>query len=336
MARSSNARAGWAVVALAALAAVGYATHDTLTGLLPLAVDDATAPSVRDAQPVRVTQVVYASPVQLDSYTGTIRPQHEAPLGFRLPGKLIARLVDVGDTVTAGQIVARLNDADARLELALAEAELTAARADQTRAKADLARNRELFATGHVAQTALDRATSAAAEARSRADRAAQMQALATNQLSYMDLVAEADGIVTASLAEPGQVVDAAQPVLTVAQTDTLEVVFAPQEQQRDLAQTAVASAVIWGESGTTYPLVLRDISPDVDAAGRTYRVRMTITAPDMNAALGRTVTVRLATTGALPAASLPLAAVQNDGAGTAVWRLPRGAETGLSAFLST
>lgn len=323
MARSFIVRAGWAVVALAALGVAGYVARDTVTGVLPRAVADATEPLKREAQPVRVTRVTFAATDQSDSFTGTIRPQHEVPLGFRLPGKMIARLVDVGDTVTAGQIVARLDDTDARLQLQAAEAELTAARTDLTRAEADLVRNRDLFAAGHVAQAGLDRATSAAAEATSRADRAARTQALAANQLSYMTLVAEADGIVTASLAEPGQVVGAAQPVLTIAQMGALDVVFALPEQQRDLARTAVASAEIWGASGTSYPLVLRDISPDVDAVGRTYRVRMTMNAPDANAAFGRTVTVRLATTGALPAASLPLASVMNDGTGAAVWRLP-------------
>jgi multidrug efflux system membrane fusion protein len=263
----------------------------------------------------------------LESYTGTIRPQHEGPLGFRQPGKLIARLVDVGDRVTAGQIVARLDDTDARLELQAAEAELAAAETDLGRATSDLARSRDLFAEGHVAQAALDRATSAAAEAEARADRAVQTRSLAANRLSYMDLLAEADGIVIATLAEAGQVVASGQPVLTVAVTDAVDVVFALPEQKRDLLETAGASAELWGASGKSYALAFRDISPDVDPVGRTYRVRMTLTAPDTDAAFGRTVTVRMTTAGALPVAALPLAAVLNDGAGAAVWRLPQGTD---------
>ncbi len=142
----------------------------------------------RAAQPVRVTRVAFAPLTAVESYTGTIRPQHEAPLGFRQPGKLIPRLVDVGDMVTAGQVVARLDDTDARLELQVAEAELAAATTDLARATADLSRSLSLFAEGHVAQAALDRATSAAAEAHSRADRAVQARSLAANRLSYMDL----------------------------------------------------------------------------------------------------------------------------------------------------
>jgi RND family efflux transporter MFP subunit len=244
-----------------------------------------------------------------------------------MAGKLIARMVDVGDRVTAGQILARLDDTDARLELEAAEAEQAAARTDLSRAEAEMARSRDLFAAGHVAQAALDRATSAAAEALSRADRAGQMRALAANRLSYMDLVAESDGIVTGTLAEPGQVVAAGQPVLSLAKGDALDVVFALPEQSRALLETAAASAELWGVSVKEYSLALRDISPDVEPVGRTYRVRMTLTAPDTEAALGRTVTVRLMTSGAQPVAVLPLASVVNDGAGAAVWRLPQGAD---------
>jgi RND family efflux transporter MFP subunit len=327
MARSLIVKAGWTAAILAASVSAGYAARDTLTDLLPKPAADTTAIAVRPAQPVRVTRVAFTSADQSDTYTGTIRPQHEVPLGFRLPGKVVERLVDVGGAVIAGQVVARLDDTDARLELEAAEAEQEAARTDLRRAEADLARARDLFAKGHVAQAVLDRATSAAAEAASRMDRADQTRTLAANRLSYMELTADADGVVTAALAEPGQVVPAGQAVLTVAERDTLDVVFALPEQQRDLLEKAVASAELWGVPGKSYALTLRDISPDVDPVGRTYRVRMTMTNPDADAAFGRTVTVRLVTTGALPAAALPLAAVMSDGAGATVWRLPDGAE---------
>jgi RND family efflux transporter MFP subunit len=327
MARSIIGKVSWAVLALAAFGTAGYAAQDSLAAWLSVPPTDAPVIAERAAQPVRVTRVVFASAHLSDSYTGTIRPQHEVPLGFRMPGKLITRMVDVGDRVAAGQTLARLDDTDARLELEAAEAELAAARIDLSRAKADLARSRDLFAAGHVAQAALDRATSAAAEAASRADRAGQMRDLAANRLSYMDIVADADGIVTGTLAEPGQVVAAGQPVLSLAKGDALDVVFALPEQSRALLETAVARAELWGVPGKDYSLTLRDISPDVDPVGRTYRVRMTLTAPDAEAALGRTVTVRLETPGAAPAAVLPLASVVNDGAGAAVWRLPQGAD---------
>ncbi len=327
MTRSFIGKVGWTVVVLAALGTAAYAARGSFAALLPVPPTDDLVIAERVAQPVRVTRVAFAPADESDSYTGTIRPQHEVPLGFRVPGKLITRMVDVGDRVTAGQVLAKLDDTDARLELAAAEAEHAAARTDLSRTEADLARGRDLFAAGAVAQAALERATSAAAEARSRADRGGQMRELAANRLSYMDLVAEADGIVTATLAEPGQVVAAGQPVLSLAEGNALDVVFALPEQSRALLETAEATAELWGVAGKDYALTLRDISPDVDPLGRTYRVRMRLTAPGTEAALGRTVTVRLTMSGSQPSAVLPLASVVNDGSGAAVWRKPQGAD---------
>jgi RND family efflux transporter MFP subunit len=330
MANSLTGKAVWAVAAIAALGAGGYAASDNLATLLARfssqSASEVSVVAKRPPQPVRVTRVAFSADDQSESYTGTIRSQQEASLGFRLPGKLVSRMVEVGDRVTVGQVVARLDDTDARLELEAAKADLDAARTDLSRAVADLSRSRGLFAAGHVAQAALDRVTSDAAEAQSRAERAELTRDMAVNRLSYMDLVAEAEGVVTATLAEAGQVVAAGQPVVTVATTDLLDVVFALPEQRRNLLDSAAARAELWGTTHPPYALKLRDISPDVDPVGRTYRVRMTLTTPDAASALGRTVTVQLSTDGGLPAAALPMAAVLNDGAGAAVWRLPQGA----------
>lgn len=323
MKRSIIVKAGWAFAALVALGVAGFAGRATLSAPIVEAEDT----KLHTAQPVRLTRVALSLADRAESYTGTLRPQHEVPLAFRLPGKLVARLVDVGDRVTAGQVVARLDATDARLQLEAAEADLAAARTDFARAAADARRSQDLFAGGHVARAALDRVLSAEAEARARADRARQSHSLAANQLSYTDLVAEADGIVTAAPAEAGQVVAAGQPVLSVAREGALDVVFALPEQQRGLLQNATASAEIWGSADRPYALTLRDVSPDADPLGRTYRVRMTLAAPDAEATFGRTVTVRLRTSGAKPVVALPLAAVISDGTGASVWRLPQGAD---------
>jgi RND family efflux transporter MFP subunit len=327
MARSLPRKAAWAVAILTALGSGGYLARDRLLELLPQPTTAHDVIPERPAQPVRVTRVVFESVGATTSYTGTVRPQHEAALGFRLAGKIVERLVEVGDRVAEGQILARLDDTDARLELEAAEAEEAAARTDLARAEADAVRSRDLFAAGHVAQAALDRATSAAAEARSRAERAERASALAANGLSYTILVAEADVVVTATPAEAGQVVAAGQSVISVARTEALDVVFALPEHDRALLDRVEATAELWGANGKSYALTLRDISPDVDPAGRTYRVRMALVEPDADAALGRTATVRLVTVGAAPAAPLPLAAVLNDGAGPAVWRLLQGTD---------
>jgi RND family efflux transporter MFP subunit len=274
-------------------------------------------------QPVRAMTVTLVPLVAVTTYTGTIRPRHQGPLAFRVGGKVAERLVDLGDRVAAGQVIARLDETDIRLTLEAAEAEVRAATTDLTRATADETRSRELLERGFVAQAALDRATSGAAEARSRLDRAMRTRDQAQNQLAYTVLKADAEGVVTARTVEAGEVVQAGQPIVTVARTDTVEAEIALPEQRRASLDAARFTATLWGEEDTAHPLALREVSPDVDAVARTYRVRLSFDHPDGRMALGRTVTVALSPNrpeeDVVP---LPLAAVLGDGAGAAVWRI--------------
>lgn len=288
--------------------------------MLPVQGDAAVAASLHPAQPVRVSRIVFGPSERVATYTGTVRPRHEVAMGFRVAGKVVSRSVEVGDRVARGQELARLDDLDATLQAELAAAEDAAARVDHRRALAEVERSRRLFSEGHVAQAALDRAVSAEAEAAARMDRAGRSLALARNGLGYTRLVADADGVVTATPGEVGQVVAAGTPVVTLAQGGTVDVVFALPETDRALLVEGRAQATLWGEEGRAHPLILRDIAPDVEPVGRTYRVRMALEAA--GADYGRTVTVTvMAGTGA-PVARVPLAAVLDDGAGPGVWRL--------------
>ncbi len=316
-------RRSWALLAFGVMTLGGLAA----AGAVMAPSEAPTATAERPAQPVRVTPVAFDASARIARHTGTIRPRQEVALSFRLPGKITARDVEVGDRVTAGQVIARLDDADTLLELELAQAEATASAIDLNRARADAARAATLFADGHMPKAMLDRATSGEAEAAARADRAARALALAQNRLDYTQLRAEVDGIVIATPGEAGQVVAAGQPIVAVALDGAADVVFQLPEQDRALIGQATARAELWGDAAGSYALTLRDISPDVDPVGRTYRVRMAITAPDDRAAFGRTVTIDLLLPAEAPTATLPLAAVLNDGSGAAVWRVdPTGA----------
>ncbi len=282
--------------------------------------DPARAPA-DTPQPVRISVIRLKAQGLSATYTGSVRPRFESQMGFRIGGKLAARLVDVGERVELGQTLARLDDSDLVLALQSALAEKAAAETDLDRATAAVERTRTLKAEGHVAQAALDRAESDAAQARGRLDRARSSVDLARNNLTYTTLAADAPGVVTAIAAEAGQVVATGQPVVTIARTDALEAEIALPEQRRgDLAKGS-ASAVLWGDEGITYPLTLREVSPDVNAGTRTYSVRFAF-AKGATPDLGRTVTVTLDAGGAGPVAALPIASVHDDGTGPTVWRL--------------
>src|SRR6185503_19140627 len=166
-----------------------------------------TAPATKSERPVQVQRVSFENENPAREFAGVVRARHETDLGFRVAGKMVARLVNVGDRVHAGDVVARLDPEDLRLQVESAQAELAAATTNLTQISADFERYETLKARGFASVADFDRKTAAKGEAESRLARAKRSLDLARNQLDYSELKAGADGVITSTLAEPGQVV---------------------------------------------------------------------------------------------------------------------------------
>ncbi|MBX9926838.1 MAG: efflux RND transporter periplasmic adaptor subunit [Hyphomicrobiaceae bacterium] len=314
----------------------GFPANWVAVGSIALAIGgcnaDAANPRSPGAivQPVQVMTVALEAPAAVWSYTGTIRPRFESDLGFRVGGKIVSRHVDIGQTVTPGQLIAKLDETDLRLSLEAQEAELRAAQTSQDQAVAAEGRFRTLLDKGHVAQAAFDQRRAAADEARSRVARAERNFEIARNQLGYARLEATAAGVVTALSVETGQVIAAGQTVARVAQLGELDVAVGVPEHMAASVQTAAAEASVWnGAAGQRITVALRELSPEADRVGRMYQARFAL---PQGAAfeLGRTATVHLSApgvaTGQGPVAGrvvkLPLSAVMNDGRAAHVYVL--------------
>lgn len=273
-----------------------------------------------EPQPVQVMTVEFKAQAHEWSYVGTVRPRYESDLGFRVAGKIVRRLVEIGQRVEPGQPIATLDPTDLELALEAQKAELAAASTSHEEASAALKRFETLYAQGHVAKAALDQRASASAEAASRLERAERNVALAANQLAYATLASDQAGVVSALPVEAGQVVTAGQLVARVARLSDLEVEVAIPEQKLDAVREARAEIEVWSGSGPRIPAKLREVSPEADAASRTYRARFSFGTPGTGVALGRTATVHLAGIDGREVASLPLSAVMNDGSGPVAW----------------
>lgn len=297
-----------------------------LSGCGSGAEPSATAPLVR-------TAVASVPDGAQAAYTGVIRARYESDLSFRAPGKISVRLVNPGDTVRRGQVLARLDPADLRLgataaqaQVAAAERSVAAARAEAVRLEADEARFRTLNAQGFASGQRYEQARAAAqaasanlaaAEAQVRATQAAAGQA--SNQAAYAALIADADGMVMTVLAEPGQVVAAGQPIVRVARAGTREAVIAVPETARD-ALPKTATATLYGE-GRRIPATLRELSAAADPVIRTFEARYALATESEGVPLGATVTVL--TRGADEAGggvSVPIGALHDAGSGPGVW----------------
>ena len=245
------------------------------------------------------------------SYSGEVRARIETTLGFRVAGKIVERRVEAGTAVKAGQVLARLDPADAGLQAAQAEAQLALA-------AADLARYRDLKARNYISASALD--------ARETTFKAAQAQAaLAKNQTAYTLLAADRSGVIQQVLAEPGQVVSAGQAVFRMAQDGEREIAIAlPESEVAGFKPGQVAEVSFWAISGAAAKPVagrLREISPMADPATRTFSARVSLKDADPQLPLGMTATVRFPS-GAAGSSKLivPLTAIFQEGDQPAVW----------------
>ncbi|MCS4306294.1 RND family efflux transporter MFP subunit [Rheinheimera pacifica] len=280
-----------------------------------------TPPVVRLATAVPVTG-------SEQSFTGFIGARVESNLGFRVPGKIVERLVDVGQQVKAGQPLLRIDDTDLRLMLTARRNTVVAAHAVLVQARADEQRYADLVKNGlaaapqryEQAKAAFDTATAqlAAAEAEAK---------VAENEATYSVLVADADGTVVDTLSEPGQVVAAGQPVVRLAHAGPREAVVALPETLRP-AIGSVAEASLYGGNRRGSTAHLRQLSDAADPQTRTYEARYVLEGEIAAAPLGATVTIRVASQISLPGVQVPLGALFDDGKKTGVWVLDRTTST--------
>jgi RND family efflux transporter MFP subunit len=292
-----------------------------LVALLILAGCEAnTAPGPKSERPVQIQRVSFESADTAREFVGVVRARYETDLGFRIAGKIVTRIVNVGDRVAIGDVVARLDPEDLRLQVQSADAELAAATSNLAQAAADFERYSKLKAGGWASAADFDRKKAASDEAQGRLDRARRALDLARNQLTYADLKADADGVITATLAEPGQVVAIGQAVARLAHRGEKEAVVALPETWLAEARKSKAIVRLWADRDRSFEARLRELSPQADAATRTYAARFTIANADDAVAFGMTATVTLTEATDAKVAKLPLSAILNRGAGPSVY----------------
>src|SRR6266545_3392593 len=293
-----------------------------VVGLLPFAVAAChNAPASID--PRTQTPLVRVATVQASvhaerSFTGIVAARVQSDLGFRVPGKVLERLVDTGQTVKRGQLLMRIDPADLRLATRAHEEAVAAAKARARQTSADEARHRDLVSAGAVSASAYDKVKAAAESARAELN-AAQAQAdVARNETGYAVLSADADGVVVETLAEPGQVVAAGQVVVRVAHVGSREAVIELPETLRP-AIGSTGRATLYG-SGLTGSAQLRQLSDAANRHTRTFEARYVLEGRLADAPLGSTISIQISEGRSAPALQVPIGAIFDPGKGPGVW----------------
>ncbi|WP_028208580.1 efflux RND transporter periplasmic adaptor subunit [Paraburkholderia nodosa] len=289
---------------------------------LALAACGGKAPSdPRTETPLVRTAIAQAAIPASRSFTGTVAARVQSDLGFRVSGKVLERLVDAGQTVKRGQPLMRLDPIDLRLAAQARQDAVTAARARAQQTAQDEERYRDLRGTGAISASAYDQAKAAADAARAQLSAAEADADVARNATGYAELVADGDGVVMETLAEPGQVVSAGQPVVRLAHAGRREAVIQLPETLRP-AIGSVAQATLFGNSGVSVPATLRQLSDTADPRTRTFEARYVLQGALADVPLGATVTIeipdaRVALQGGL---QVPIGALLDAGKGPGVW----------------
>jgi membrane fusion protein, multidrug efflux system len=242
--------------------------------------------------------VVVESPQPLageaaEVFPGTVTAREEADLAFRVAGKILRRHVDAGAILKPGTLLAELDPEDARLNTASAQANVAAAEADARLAEAELSRHRELLDQGFISKSLFEVRENSYKLAQARLEQARSQLAVIRNQAGYTRLLATSAGVVTAVLAEAGQVVNAGQPVFRVATEGAHEVLINVPEGRLDAFRRATDLKVrLWAQPGRLYEARVREITPQAERATRTHPARVSILNGDESVRLGMTAAV--------------------------------------------
>ena len=280
--------------------------------------EEVVAPEIR---PVRVVTVESRNGGDSVSLTGRVQAESEVNLAFRIDGRMISRAVNVGDTVTAGQEIARLNPENEENGLRAAEATLQGCtRAAHRGARQRGAQNRSLLAQNFISQAAFDRITQVANSAQAQVDAAQAQVGIARNRLGYTRLLADAGGVVTAVGAEPGEVVQGGRMVVQVARKDGRDAVFDVSARLKDIAPANPEITVtLASDPAVKAKGRVREVSPRADPVTGTFAVRVGLIDPPTAMRLGTTVTGQMQV-GAPQGIELPASALVRAEGRSAVW----------------
>lgn len=279
-------------------------------------------------RPVKVVEIGQAEKSRELTYSGSVRARTEMNLGFRISGKVTERLVDIGQHVTTGDVLARIDPTDYELSVKSAKASLDAA--ERQVETVDLSRKRaeQLFAKNFTSKSQLEQATLSYNQAVATRDAARSTLAQAQNQVVYTDLKASENGIVTAVSADVGQVVGAGTPVMTVAVDGEKEVLIAVPEM--DIAAFKPGKDVkasFWSDDALALSGKVREVAGSADQQSRTFAVRVSLP-DDPRVLLGMTANIEASVAKKQEMVSIPLSALAEKDGRKIVWTVDRAGET--------
>lgn len=299
-----------------------------ITALAVASCGPGAQPEPEAVRPVRVVTVEKREGGETVSLTGRIQAEDNVALSFRVGGRMVARTVNVGDRVEAGQVIARLEPEQAENALRAARANLAAAMSVLTKTQNDFGRQDQLLRDGWTTRVRHDQALQAFQSAQAKVDAAHAQVAIAEDNLTYTVLVADAPGHVTARGAEPGEVVAAGRMIVQLAREGGRDAVFdVPAQLVTNAPRDPLVTVVLTSDPSVRTTGRVREVAPQADPVTRTFEVKVGLSDPPEAMRLGSTVTGAIRLSGGA-GIGIPASALSALSGQPAVWVVDPSAST--------
>jgi len=273
-----------------------------------------------EPRPVRTVTVVKRAIGETVAFTGHIGAENETRLAFRISGRMVERLTNVGDRVEPDQVVARLDPQDQINSLHAAQAAVAAAQAQLAEAKSEYERQRFLLSRDVASRAQFERAEQAMQTAQARLETAQAQLRTAEDQVTRTELRVDAAGVVTAAPVEPGEVVQAGQMIIRVARQDGRDAVFdVPAQVLRSAPSDPLINVSLTDDPTVKATGRVREVSPQADPVTRTFEVKIGLTDAPPAMRLGSTVVGRMQLD-AIPTMEIPATALTEVDRRPSVW----------------
>jgi RND family efflux transporter MFP subunit len=269
---------------------------------------------------VRVVTIHMVSPDAGGSASGVIQARYNAQVGFLVSGRLVSRKVDIGAIVKKGDVLAQIDPTDFKNKLVSAQSQVTAAESQVAQAAPQEARQAQLLKDGFTTRVNYESALNSLNAAKASLESARANLQLAQDQVGYTTLKADSDGAVTATGADPGQVVNAGQMIVQISQLDPIEAVFSVSERAVTLVRPGTTVHVaLQSTPDVAVEGPIREVSPMADPVTGTFTVKVSL--PDAPPAmrLGAVVNGSVQIKGQ-SVAEIPTTALLQNGNQAAVW----------------
>jgi membrane fusion protein, multidrug efflux system len=258
--------------------------------------------------------------------SGTLQPLNQATVKAKVSGDVRQITVREGETVQAGQVLARIDTADLEAKLAASIGAMESAKAQLALAEKTRATNQALLKQNFISQNAFDNSESSFSVSQGTVKSAEAQVQLARNALRDAVAISPLTGIVAKRHVQPGEKVAFDSPLVTVVDLNALELqAMVPAVDVPELVKGMKVELTIDGFGEQRFNGKIERINPSTEPGTRAFLVYVGI--PNAQGVLrgGMFATGRVAIAAQAPTPTLPMSAIRTDAGQSYVWAIDSG-----------